>query len=103
MDVYDVFTNFYYALDYIFDLTKSAELGDYLSGANPFLFEEKGSADPAVYDEFEKAFCAEFGMKAVNAECAYNWINKYVNSLKNNAVRNAFDKITLQMWIEAVG
>jgi hypothetical protein len=102
MNAYDVFTNFYYALDYIFDLTKSTELGDYLSGANPFLFAEEGSADPAVYDEFEKAFCAEFGTKTVNAESAYNWINKYVDILKNDAVKNAFKKITLQMWIEAV-
>jgi hypothetical protein len=101
MGVYDVFINFFYALDYIFDIIESKELGDYLSGANPFLFEGIGSADPAIYDEFEKAYVSEFGTSTINSEKAYNWLISYVDKLNNNAVKSAFGKISLDTWLNA--
>lgn len=102
MKIYDIYVNFYYALDYIFDLTNSTELGDYLSGANPFLFEGANSADPAIYDEFEKAYIKDFGTNDISSEKAYNWLKKYVNSLENTAVKNTFQDITLKMWNDAI-
>lgn len=102
MNSFEVYIYFYYALDYIFDLTKSDALGDYLSGANPFLFEGCGSADPAIYDEFEKEFKNEFNTEKIDKQTAYNWLNKYLDILGNRAVKKAFKKITLQMWLDAV-
>lgn len=102
MNSYDVFVYFFYALDYVYDMKGSEKLGDYLSGANPFLFEGNGSADPAVYDEFEKAFKKEFKTDRIDKTAAYNWLKKYTVEMKNDAVKEAFETITLNMWLDAV-
>jgi len=53
----------FYALDAIYDENPNDELGNYLSGLNPFLFDDEGSADPAEYEEFKEAYAEQFGDK----------------------------------------
>lgn len=55
-DAYKAFVTMFYALDAAYDENGSDELGEFLSGANPFLFEGEGSADIAVYEDFKMSF-----------------------------------------------
>ncbi len=102
MRAYTIFVQFFYALDYIFDKTNSKELGNYLSGANPFLFKGENSADPSIYDQFEKAYIKEYGVNKINPEEAYLWLTKYVINLKNDNIKKAFEQISLDMWLESL-
>lgn len=79
---------------------RSEKAGDYLSDVNPFLFEGNGSADPAVYDEFEKAFKKEFKTDRIYKTTAYNWLKRYTVEMKNDAVKEAFETITLKIESE---
>ena len=54
MNIYKSFVYMFYALDAIYDENPNDELGNYLSGLNPFLFDDEGSADPAEYEEFKE-------------------------------------------------
>lgn len=52
MSRFELFCMIFYVLDTEWNETKDAQLGGCLSGADPFLFKEACSADPAVYDTF---------------------------------------------------
>ena len=52
MNKFELFCMIFFALDADWDETKDSTIGEYLSSANPFLFEDTGSADPAVFDQF---------------------------------------------------
>jgi len=52
MNKFELYCMIYYVLDAEWDESKNAELGAFLSGANPFLFADIGSADPMVYAHF---------------------------------------------------
>lgn len=47
------------ALDCLYDEEPADELGEFLGDANPYLFEDHSSADPALEDEFNK-FAADY-------------------------------------------
>lgn len=57
---YDTFVNMYYALE-AYEGFISDRLREFVSEANPFIWADKGSADPAVYIEFERAWNEKFG------------------------------------------
>ena len=55
-DKKNVFIAMYRALDCLFDETQREDLGNYLSEANPYLFTDRKSADPAVYAGFSNCY-----------------------------------------------
>ena len=97
MNRFELFTMIFYALDAEWDKNNDEELGEYLSGANPFIFEDLRSAVPEVYD----CFCSIIGTDVKISE-SYDkaWI--YIKTLRNKAVEEAFSKVKKNDWDDAV-
>lgn len=103
MAVYDVFILMFDALDTIYDEEPNDSLGNYLSGLNPFLFEGRGSADPAEYDEFKAAYMKFFEEKEPTAEKTFSFCKEYLKKNAPKEVINAFEKIEIDDWILSFG
>lgn len=81
VDVYDSFVAMYQALDVAFDEHPTSErLRAFVSESNPFLWEGKGSADPAVYIEFERAWNRRFGRSDATAPEAREFARDYLGT-----------------------
>ncbi len=81
VDAYDSFVAMYQALDAAFDEHPSSErLREFASEANPFLWKGKGSADPAVYIEFEHAWKERFGNHEIAAPEARQFVRGYLKT-----------------------
>ncbi|MEE1274734.1 MAG: hypothetical protein UHI81_09575 [Olegusella sp.] len=77
-DCWTYYLTIYYALDAAYAAHPSESLNEYLSEANPDLWEGKGSADPAVWHGFERAFRDSFRADAANLEDALPFVRHYV-------------------------
>lgn len=87
----------FYVLDAEWDENKNTQLGEFLSGANPFLFDDIGSADPAIYEKF-----CEIVDDSITVENSYNIASKYIAELGNDVVSSAFSTINENEWVECV-
>jgi len=83
MNIYKSFVYMFYALDAIYDENPNDELGNYLSGLNPFLFDDEGSADPAEYEEFKEAYAEQFGDKEPTTSEIYEFCRGYLSIFHN--------------------
>ena len=97
MSKYELFCMIFYVLDAEWDESNNAELGQFLSGANPFLFKETGSADPAIYQRF-----CEIVPNAISVENSYSIARKYICSLHNKIITSSFLSIDEAEWKECV-
>ncbi|MDO5014587.1 MAG: hypothetical protein Q4E28_01340 [Clostridia bacterium] len=97
MNQFELFTMIFYVLDAEWDETQDRILGDFLSGANPFLFEDLSSADPEIY----KQFC-EIVTEPITVENSYIIASKYIASLNSNIISKAFKSITEDEWVDSV-
>lgn len=93
MNRFELFCMVYFVLDAAWEDTKDPMLADYLSGANPFLFTDISSADPAVYERF-----CERVSDSVPLEDSYGEARAYVDSLGNAALSNAFSELDEAEW-----
>ena len=97
MNQFELYCMVFFVLDAEWDETHSPELGEFLSNANPFLFDDIGSAIPEVYDDFCKTVAGNTPI-----EKSYETALAYVHSLKLNCVSEAFAKLDRSVWDEAV-
>lgn len=97
MNKFELFCMIFYVLDAAWDDSKDAVVGEYLSGANPFLFTDIGSADPSVFTEFCKVI-----NKNITLENSYELAQKYINGLGIENLIDAFYTISEKDWIESV-
>lgn len=102
---YQAFVSMFYALDVAFKKNGTERLRSFLSEANPFLWKDKGSADPAVYEEFSKSFGERFGIQGATPEEARLFVRDYLGIQDNEYCWAegdfvaAFDSIvTPQLW-----
>ena len=97
-----VYLNMYYALDAALDERKGDDgLRLFLSGASPFTFKDRRSADPAVISEFEAAFAAQFPTGYADPDESYRFVCDYLAGL-NPAFASAFTATAdEQAWQEA--
>ena len=72
----------YYALDVAYVHCPSESLNEYLSEANPALWQGGGSADPAVWHEFENSFLASFGNSNAEPAGALRFVRHYISPSK---------------------
>lgn len=93
MNQFELFCMIYYVLDAAWEETKESELGDYLSGANPFRFEDIGSADPAVFHRF-----CEIISEPITVENCYEKAKCYISSLNSGILSNAFFVVDEADW-----
>ena len=97
MNKFELFCMVFYVLDAEWDENNNLQLGEYLSDANPFLFDDIGSADPIVYEKF-----CETVDDGITVENSYRIASKYIAELGNEAVSSAFSTITEVEWVECV-
>lgn len=97
MNQFELFCMIFYVLDADWDDTKDAVLGEYLSGANPFLFADIGSADPAIFTEF-----CEVIKQDITVENSYSLAEKYIAKLNNKNITRAFYSISKEDWLESL-
>jgi len=97
MKKYELFVMVFYALDHEWDQIRGQELGDFLSDMDPFLFDDEGSADPAVYSHFCRVID-----EPVTKENSFALARKYIDSVGKSFVRDAFLKISMSLWDECL-
>ena len=99
MNIYKSFVYMFYALDAIYDENPNDELGNYLSGLNPFLFDDEGSADPAEYEEFKEAYAEQFGDKEPTTSEIYEFCRGYLSKNAPQKAIEAFNEFEKDDWI----
>lgn len=97
MNKFELFCMIYYVLDADWDDSKNKELGEFLSSANPFLFDDVGSADSSVYTHF-----CDVITDVITIENSYALAKLYIDSLDNDVISAAFTTINEEEWIESV-
>lgn len=97
MSRFELFCMIFYVLDANWDETKDKVVGEYLSGANPFLFADIGSADPAVYARF-----CEIINDDITIENCYSLAEKYIYALNCENITRAFSSISEADWQDCV-
>lgn len=110
-DAYSTFVNMFLALDALWDECHDDTLAGYLSEASPFLFEGKGSADPAIWAEFYEAFNKRFPDGEASLEDAHDFAIGYLQSISDEYLKlypggkclaGAFLEIApVDRWVEA--
>ena len=116
MTQFEVFCAVFYALDSVWEKTggeqfrksgfedgtiQNEDLRQFLSDANPFLWETQTSADPAMFPEF----CSIIQQEEIPIEDSYSTAAEYINSLQYyyaSGVREAFSTITPEIWLDGV-
>lgn len=97
MNQFELYCMVFFVLDAEWDETHSAELGEFLSNANPFLFDDIGSAVPEIYQDFCKIITGDTPL-----EKSYEAAFTYVQSLRSSCISAAFEKLDHSVWDEAV-
>ena len=95
MTQFELFCLTFYALDSVWETSHNEELRQYLSDANPFLWDGENSAVPEIYTEF----CAVVQQENISLEESYHAAAEYINALPVY-VREAFSSITPEKWAE---
>ena len=94
MNKFDLFCLIFLSLDAQWDKNQDEILGDYLSSANPFLFEGIGSADPDCFD----TFCKIIKENHIEAADSYNIAKKYIEQLNIPKITEAFMQTDKDKW-----
>lgn len=78
---YHIYIATYFTLEYVFEnqVTKGVALSHYLGEANPFIWTDKGSADPAIWIEFEQAFDKRFPSGETTDEESLAFVRDYLS------------------------
>ena len=97
MTQFELFCMVYYVIDAYYDQNKNDVLREYLSDANPFLFEESESADPAVFAEF----CSIID-KPIDPSNSYAMAKKYIESLDIPELYDSFSSVSESDWQEGL-
>lgn len=99
------------ALDAYWDDSRDRVIGAFLSDANPYLVKGRGSADPAVWQEFSSAFHERFHDDWADLVGAHKFIQEYLDGISNvyaqiypggKRLNDAFVEIApLELWKKA--
>lgn len=96
MKIKNIYISMFRALDCLYSERPSDELGEFLGDANPYLFEDHSSADPAVEYEFNQ-FASEYLAKtSLTMESSYDMVLNYLEINTTFAAR--FKEIDLEEW-----
>ena len=81
-DVWDVYLCVFFTLEFASEqmACPGDALREFLSDANPFLWADKGSADPAIWIEFEHAFSSRFPDGDCTDEASLAFVREYLAS-----------------------
>ena len=99
MNSYRLFILMFNALDFIYDKKPNRELGNYLSGLNPFLFEGENSAIICEYEEFREKFHKMFSKNVDDAMQAFEFCLDFIKKSNVKQAIKAFDNFDKNQWI----
>ena len=97
MNNFELFSLIFLSLDAQWDNNPNEALGDFLSDANPFLWTDICSADPAYYDDF----CNFTDKHIVELNDSYKIAKVYIEKLGISEVAEAFMKTDEAQWFKA--
>lgn len=97
MTQFELFCMIFYVLDAAYDQGRDEDLRIYLSNANPFLFEDIGSADPATYSEF----CSVVP-NSISRDESYSIASQYIKKLQIPSIVKAFSYVSEIEWLEGL-
>lgn len=107
--VHNAFIAMYYALEAATDKFPDHKLGTFVQDCNPFVWKDRGSADPAVYTEFSEAYSRNCGETGASAEESRSFCREWLRgqSEKYEFYRGplveAFDSVaTPEDWKEVL-
>ena len=103
MTQFDLFRLIYGVIDSEWKKTRSEDLVEFLSDANPFVWSDIGSADPYIFLEF----CKYVKQEEIPLNESYKIACNYVKFLSKHyelykAVPGAFFKTSEEKWLEYV-
>lgn len=94
---FDLFCMIYYLLELCYDDNNEEDLGEYLSDANPFIFDDEGSADPAIYNEF-----SETNPEMIDLSESYDIAMRYIKKLSLGNCTNLALSMSQDEWDNAL-
>jgi hypothetical protein len=79
-DAWDVYLCVFFTLEFASEqmACQSDALREFLGDANPFLWADKGSADPVIWIEFERAYSSRFLAGDSTDEASLAFARKYL-------------------------
>ncbi len=84
------------ALDCLYEESPNETMREFLSDANPYIFTDRESADPAVGAEFAEMWIRSGLPEDISAIDAYSFVQDYLQSCTPLAA--VFDDISLSEW-----
>ena len=97
MNQFELFSMIFYVLDDAWDDSKDYDLGQFLSSANPFLFEVVGSAVPDVYEDFKSKT-----PNTIDIRDSYRIAVEYIKSIEDGKFLSVFLSTSEEEWVEYV-
>ena len=96
MNEFELFTMIYYTLDaYYENDIEDPFITTVISDMNPFIWEDEGSADPAMYSEY-----IEFlNGREITLENSLSIAKEYIKTIEFADVTAAFTEMTEKKWI----
>lgn len=95
MTEFELYIMIFYTLDYYWDEHKGEELGLFLSGMNPFLFEGEGSAVPDYYSNYQEIIDGRY----ITIENSFDLANEYISKLNKDYIAEAFSWVKKNEWM----
>ena len=96
MDSFDLYIMIYYSLDHYWDKHGGDDLGNFLSGMNPFLFQGEGSAVPDIYVKYKRFL----NNREITIENSYDVACEYIACLGEKYIFEAFEWVERNKWEE---
>lgn len=92
----NIYISMFRALDCLYEEDPDETLGAFLGDANPYLFTDHSSADPAVEDEFVKYANEYLKNQELTLESSYDMVVHYLENFTSFSER--FKNIDLEEW-----
>lgn len=87
----------YRAMDCLYDEKPSKKLLQFLTEANPYLYKERTTADPAIQADFNNSMEKQNIGSEVDEEIAYFAVKKFLAEQNKNFAK-MFEQISLDEW-----
>lgn len=98
MNKHTVFIVMFRALDCLYEESPNETMREYLSDANPYIFKDRNSADPAVGAKFANKWIRSGLPEDISAIDAYSFVQDYLQSYTPFSA--VYDDISLSEWCD---
>ncbi|MBR6013744.1 MAG: hypothetical protein IK062_08190 [Selenomonadaceae bacterium] len=87
----------YRALDCLYDEKPTKNILQFLTDANPYIYSDRTTADPAVQADFNKSMDRQNIRQEIDEEISYFAVKNFLAGQNKNFAR-MFEKISLDEW-----